>query len=95
MDIFEIILPELGGSRLSAADLLKAHLPDDLRGAQVVLDCRAVQSLSQSYSDEICKQLLLLRRAESLVLLGPPSRMVKHVQTAVRLRELSGLEIRD
>lgn len=95
MKIFEITLPELGGSRLSAADLLGRHVPEDLRGAQVVLDCRAVQSLSQSYSDELCKQLLLLRAADSLVLLGPPSRMVKHAQAAVRLRELSGLEIRN
>lgn len=95
MPTFEVDLPELGGSRLSAADLIATQLPEDLKSSTVVLNCSRVQSLSQSYTDELCKQILLVRSAAKLVLIRPPSRMLKHGRTSVKLRGLPELEIRN
>lgn len=90
----DLTLPQLGGSRASAADLV-AYLPEDLTGVAVSVDCSGAESITQSYSDELCKQLLQLRRADSLILREPPQRMATHSRMAAQLRTLSGLEIID
>lgn len=89
---FELTLPEYGGSRASAADFT-ADLPDDLSGMAVRVDCSQGFAISQSFSDELCKQILQLRRASSLILQEPPQRMAVHSARAADLRALEGLQI--
>ncbi len=91
---FELTLPRLGGARASAADLV-ADLPEDLSNRVVIVDCSAAEAITQSYSDELCKQVLQLRKAAGLVLRFPTQRMATHSRMAVQLRGLSGLEIMD
>lgn len=88
----ELTLPEYGGSRASAADFT-ASLPEDLTGITVRLDCSQGFAISQSFSDELCKQILQLRRASSLILQEPPQRMAVHSTRAADLRALEGLQI--
>lgn len=66
----ELTLPEYGGSRAQAADFA-ASLPADLSETTVRVDCSQGFAISQSFSDELCKQVLQTRHASHLILQEP------------------------
>lgn len=57
--------PSLAGSRRRAQRVI-AHLPDDLSGAEVVLNCRGLLAAAVSFADELVKQILVVRGAALL-----------------------------
>ena len=60
-----LTLPRLAGSRGLVVRLL-ADAPLDLSGAAVVVDAVGLESAAPSFADELCKQLLVERRASHL-----------------------------
>jgi hypothetical protein len=65
--------PELVSSRRQARALL-ADLPEDLLGAEVMLDCSRLQSAAPSFVDELIRAVLVERNCERLVLHAAPER---------------------
>lgn len=61
-----INLPALGGARESGAKLAES-LPDELTGAQVVVDAENNVTCSQGFTDELFKQILEVRNADSVI----------------------------
>lgn len=88
----ELTLPEYGGSRAQSADFA-ASLPADLSETTVRVDCSKGFAISQSFSDELCKQVLQTRHASHLILQEPPARMAAHSARSAALRALEGLQI--
>lgn len=58
-------LPPLAGTRKRAQDLL-SQLPDDLRGIDVVFDCRGLVASTRSFADELVSGVLVQRNAHEL-----------------------------
>jgi hypothetical protein len=79
--------PEHAGTRDQATDLLSV-LPKDLEGEQVVLDASPLVVGSPSFLDEVVKQLLVERKAESLQIVGGSERARTHLRRAAENRNV-------
>lgn len=82
-----LTIPDLVGSRARAADIAAA-LPANLHGVTVEVDVANVESASQSFVDELCKQVLVIRRADKFVVHNASARFANHMNKAARLREV-------
>lgn len=83
-----LTIPNLAGSRARAAELA-ANLPNTLEHTIVEIDVANVESASQSFVDEICKQVLEVRRAHRFVVHNASTRFAMHLNTSARLRGVS------
>jgi len=86
----ELQLPRLAGSRLGAQEFL-SELPDDLTMISVLIDCSESASAAQCYVDELCKEILELRRAAILTLKSPSEDVLRNALRSVNLREIGPL----
>ena len=80
-----LVLPRLAGTRAAAIELTAA-LPQDLAGAVVRVQAADVVSAAQGFVDELCVQLLEVRRASGIVLSDPPDRVASYAELSARLR---------
>jgi len=71
--VLRITTPDHAGSREQAQDLV-SPLPDDLAGQTVLLDCSPLLVGTPSFLDEIVKQVLQKRNAQTLEVSGGPPR---------------------
>lgn len=86
-----IDLEGLLGTRESADDLLaKTHVPLDLHDQTVVLHSRDLLTGSTSFADQLIKQLILVRGARDVVLVGAPPRFERHMLEAANRRQVNG-----
>lgn len=83
-----LTIPDLAGSRAKAAQLAD-QLPLTLDGIVVEVDVANVESASQSFVDELCKQVLVVRHAEKFVVHNASPRFAMHLNTAAQLRGVS------
>lgn len=60
-------LPPLAGSR-ERAQLLMAALPTDLAGVVVHLRCRSLIAATAAFADELVREIVVIRNADSLVI---------------------------
>jgi len=65
--------PDHAGSRDQVRDLVST-LADDLSGQSVLVDCSGLLVGTPSFMDEIVKQILQQRHAETLEISGGPPR---------------------
>lgn len=79
--------PEHAGSREQARELLGA-LDRDLSAADVLVDCSSVIVGTPSFLDELVKQLLVIRNARIIDLVGAPDRVRELVERAATNREV-------
>jgi hypothetical protein len=73
------------GSREHARDLV-AELPSDMVGASVVLDCTGLVVGTPSFLDEIVKEVLVVRRADRLEVVGGSVRILALAEQAAANR---------
>ncbi len=60
-------LPQLSGGRKRASTLVAAaHLPADLHGSTVIVDCRQLRAGTESFADELVHIILVQRGAARL-----------------------------
>lgn len=79
----EIRLPRVVGTRPAVAPFL-ASLDDKLAGQRVVLDCRSLLSGTPSFADEMIKQVLVVREADELLVVGASTDFADDVMQAAR-----------
>ncbi len=77
--------PEHAGSRDQAQDLLRA-LADDLTGQGVIVDCSNLVVGTPSFMDEIVKEILERRHADTLQMSGGPSRARELLERSAKNR---------
>lgn len=80
-------LPRLVAGR-DLARALTRRLPEHLQGVEVVLDSRELASGSSSFADEIVEQVLAVRKADCLELLGGPGDFATALVAGARARGL-------
>ncbi|WP_221585536.1 hypothetical protein [Microbacterium sp. G2-8] len=80
-----LAVPDLAGSRARASELA-SELPASLAGVSVEIDVANVSAASQSFVDELCKQLLEVRSARELVVHNASPSLARHLNTSARLR---------
>jgi hypothetical protein len=86
-----IVIPRLAGTRDAFRQLLDDQgVPAVLSGQTVVVLCREVVSGSSSYADEVVHQVLGVRGARELVLVGGPPLFTGRVLGAAERRGLAG-----
>lgn len=69
--VIEIELPWVGARREDVAPLLKKHrVPRVLDGKRVIVVCGGCVDASESYLDELVRELLVDRHAAEVALLG-------------------------
>lgn len=85
--MYRIAVPEHAGSR-EQADELAGTLPLALDTDTVTLDCSVVVVATPSFLDEIVKQVLVVRNAATLEVVGGPARPRELVERAARNREV-------
>ncbi len=73
------------GSRDHARDLL-ADLPSQMAGVSVVLDCTSLIVGTPSFLDEIVKEVLVVRRADRLEVIGGSARIAALIERAAANR---------
>lgn len=73
------------GSRDHACDLL-ADLPSQMAGVSVVLDCTSLIVGTPSFLDEIVKEVLVVRRADRLEVIGGSARIAALIERAATNR---------
>ncbi|WP_148050012.1 hypothetical protein [Frigoribacterium sp. PhB107] len=83
-----ISVPRLAGSREHAARIAQS-LPDDLRGISVLLEAGAVRSAAQSFADELCKQILVIRQADRLEVHSASATFARYLNSSSNLREVA------
>lgn len=83
--IFRMKLPMMNGARESAERFTK-DLPSDLTGCTVELDGKIMRVSTQGFADELCKQILEIRNASSLILLDVPEILSVYVLRSAKLR---------
>ncbi len=88
MQQLRITLPRLIGSRESADDLLEPLL-DDLRGAELLVDCRELLTASPSFADQLVGSSLGEGGAAGLTLLSPPPSFRADIEKAASKRGLA------
>jgi hypothetical protein len=71
--MLQVNTPDHAGSRDQAQELVRP-LADDLTGQSVIVDCSNLVVGTPSFMDEIVKQILEQRHAETLQLSGGPPR---------------------
>lgn len=81
----DVMIPRLAGSRERAV-VLSAELPADLSAATVMIDAIGVESASQSFADELCKQILVVRSAERLEVHSAKPRFAHYLHESARIR---------
>lgn len=84
--IFRMELPRMNGARESAERFTK-DLPSDLSDCTVELDGRIMRVSSQGFADELCKQILEIRNASSLILRDVPEILSVYVLKSAKLRD--------
>lgn len=83
-----LTIPDLVVSRARAADVASV-LPAMLTDSVIEVDVANVESATQSFVDEFCKQILVLRQAKCLIVHNASARFANHLHTSARLREVS------
>lgn len=99
--MLELELPRLVGTRDAVSDLLAEQgLPSNLAGQDVVVLGRALASGSSSFADQLVHEVLEVRGANRLILVGSPSLFKTRVREAAerrcvdtRLREAPAAEV--
>ncbi len=86
--MFRIEPPDHAGSRDQAQELV-LDLPKDLAGKRVVLDCSSLVIGTPSFLDEIVKQVLEQRGAETLEVSDAPERARELLERAATNRGVS------
>lgn len=76
------------GSREHARRLV-ADLPAEMEGASVVLDCNVLVVGTPSFLDEIVKEILVMRRADHLEVVGSTSRVAALARRAAVNRNVA------
>lgn len=79
----EIRLPRVVGTRPAVAPFL-ASLDEKLAGQRVVLDCRSLLSGMPSFADEVVEQILLVRGADELLVIGATTDFGDDLRQAAR-----------
>lgn len=77
--------PRHAGSRDHARSLL-AGLPSRMTGTSVVLDCRELIVGTPSFLDEVVKELLVVREADQLEIVGGTARVATLTERAATNR---------
>lgn len=85
---FAIILPRLAGARGRGAEIASA-LPGNLSDATVTVDCSELMSAAQGFTDELCKQMLEVRQASSVVFTKAPDRFRNFVLLSAKNRDFA------
>jgi hypothetical protein len=80
--------PSHAGSREQARALVSSF-PPDLTGSPVALECSGLTISSPSFLDELIKQVLVLRNAESLDVLAAPGRTGTLLERAAQNRNVA------
>ncbi|SDQ10237.1 hypothetical protein [Quadrisphaera sp. DSM 44207] len=87
----EIVLPRLAGTRDALRQLLHdQRVGDDLGGRPAVVFCRDLVSGSPSFADELVREVLEVRGARELVLVGAPDLFWDRVAQAATRRGRAG-----
>ena len=96
-----VALPRLAGPREAVADLLEEqNVAGDLAGDSLVVFASELTSGSSSFADELVREALEERKAQHLVLVGPPKLFQERVVASAerrgfseRVRTASGAEV--
>ena len=80
-----IVIPRLAGTRERAGQV-SSSLPESLSGLIVTIDAQDVASASQSFSDELCKQILVDRDASRLDVHNASPQLARYLNTSARIR---------
>lgn len=83
--MLRIETPDHAGSREQARSLIE-HVPDDLSGKTVSLDCSQMVVGTPSFLDEVVKQLLEVRGSAALEVNGAPDRARELLERAAENR---------
>ncbi len=86
----KLILPRLAGTREAVADLLEEQgVAEILQGEDLVVVANELTSGSSSFADELVREALEERKAQGLVLVGPPDLFTARVLASAERRDLS------
>ena len=80
-----LTLPELAGSRQLVVQLLD-HIPVDLDGIEVVVHAEALISAAPSFADELCKEILVTRRADRLTIASASPKLTFYLRRSAEAR---------
>ena len=87
----ELVLPRLAGTRDLVSQLLAdQRVPADLHGATVVVLARELASASASFADALVREVVEVRGARELALVGAPDHFVQQVDGAASRRGVAG-----
>jgi len=82
-------LPYLAGTRDLVHELLATQdVPASLAGEVLVALCRDMAAASESFADELVREVVVVRGADGLALVGAPSKFVEHCRTAAIRRRV-------
>lgn len=75
----------LSGTRQRAQDLLW-ELPEDLSDATVTVEARAMQAYAQCFIDELCRQIVEIRKAKQLIFANANEKLRSRAEFSAELR---------
>jgi hypothetical protein len=81
-------IPRMSGTR-QRAEIVASALSDDLSSTKIEIDADLVASASQSFADELCKQILVDRSALSLTVHNASPWFANYLSTSARLRSVT------
>lgn len=80
--------PRLSGVRTKAAEIT-ADLPDDLSSDTVIVDATNMQAYAQGFVDELCKQIVEVRKAKNVIFVAVNERTKENARRSANLRNFS------
>jgi hypothetical protein len=85
----QLATPDHAGSRDQVDEMVRG-LPADLRGVRVELNCSNLLVGTPSFFDEIVKQILVVRHADTLDAIAAPERVRQLLERAAENRGVRG-----
>jgi len=82
---YTVTLPVKPNTR-QQVELFIDHMPQDLTGKTVIVDASNVDDITPSFTDELSKQILSVRKAQDIVVVSAPYRMKQYIQMLAKNR---------
>lgn len=89
--MYRLRLPYLAGRREHVHELLAAQgIPASLAGEVLVVLGRDMAAASESFADELVREIVVVRGAAQMALVGAPAALVEHCLIAAIVQGVEG-----
>lgn len=87
---YTVTLPVVAETWLQV-ELFIDHLPQDLTGNTVIVNASKVENISPSFTDELCKQIIGVRKASGIVIISASQALKDYIHVVSKTRQYKDL----